>query len=107
MFLEVTVVDASDFAGAIVVQGEERHGYKILRVYATTVPNSIAALLLHIRDVTGGMPHAYFSWSEGNPLLFVIKYLFLGQGDVPPVTHEVLREAEPIPERRPMIHVSG
>ena len=107
VFLEVTVVDASDFAGAIVVCGEERYGYKILRVYATTVPNAIAALLLHIRDVTGGMPHAYFSWSEGNPLLFLIKYLFLGQGDVPPVTHEVLREAEPIPERRPMIHVSG
>ena len=107
VFLEVTVVDASDFAGAIVVRGEERHGFKILRVYATTVPNAIAALLLHIRDMTGGMPHAYFSWSEGNPLLFLIKYLFLGQGDVPPVTHEVLREAEPIPERRPMIHVSG
>ncbi len=107
VFLEVTVVDASDFAGAIVVRGEERHGFKILRVYATTVPNSIAALLLQIRDMTGGMPHAYFSWSEGNPLLFLIKYLFLGQGDVPPVTHEVLREAEPIPERRPMIHVSG
>ena len=107
VFLEVTVVDASDFAGAIVVRGEERHGFKILRVYATTVPNAIAALLLHIRDVTGGMPHAYFSWSEGNPLLFLVKYLFLGQGDVPPVTHEVLREAEPIPERRPMIHVSG
>ena len=107
VFLEVTVVDASDFAGAIVVKGEERHGYKILLVYATTVPNAIAALLLRIRDMTGGMPHAYFSWSEGNPLLFLIKYLFLGQGDVPPVTHEVLREAEPIPERRPMIHVSG
>ena len=107
VFLEVTVVDASDFAGAILVRGEELHGYQILRVYATTVPNAIAALLLHIRDMTGGMPHAYFSWSEGNPLLFLIKYLFLGQGDVPPVTHEVLREAEPIPERRPMIHVSG
>lgn len=107
VFLEVTVVDASDFAGAIVVRGEERHGFKILRVYATTVPNSIAALLLRIRDMTGGMPHAYFSWSEGNPLVFLVKYLFLGQGDVPPVTHEVLREAEPIPERRPMIHVSG
>ena len=107
VFLEVTVVDASDFAGAIVVRGEERFGYKILRVYATTVPNAIAALLLQIRDETGGMPHAYFSWSEGNPLLFLVKYLFLGQGDVPPVTHEILREVEPIPERRPMIHVSG
>ena len=107
IFLEVTVVDASNFAGAIVVRGEERFGYKILRVYATTVPNAIAALLLRIRDLTGGMPHAYFSWSEGNPLVYIFNYVVLGQGDVPPVTHEVLREAEPIPERRPMIHVSG
>ena len=107
IFLEVTVVDASDFAGAIVVRGEERFGYQILRVYATTVPNAIAALLLRIRDMTGGMPHAYFSWSEGNPIKYIFNYIVLGQGDVPPVTHEVLREAEPIPERRPMIHVSG
>ena len=107
VFLEVNVVDASDFAGAIVVRGEERFGFKILRVYATTVPNAIAALLLRIRDMTGGMPHAYFSWSEGNPLVYIFNYIVFGQGDVPPVTHEVLREAEPEPTRRPMIHVSG
>lgn len=31
------------------------------------VPNTIASVLLHIRDVTGLMPHIYFRWTEGNP----------------------------------------
>ena len=107
IFLEVTVVDASNFSGAINVRGEERYGYKILRVYATTVPNSIAALMLRIRDQTGVIPHVYFAWTEGNPLVYIFNYIVFGQGDVPPVTHEVLREAEPDPTRRPRVHVGG
>ncbi len=107
IFLEVTVVDASNFAGAINVRGEERHGFKILRVYATTVPNAIAALMLRIRDETGVIPHVYFAWTEGNPLVYIFNYIVFGQGDVPPVTHEVLREAEPDPAKRPRVHVGG
>ena len=107
IFLEVTVVDASNFSGAINVRGEERHGFKILRVYATTVPNSIAALMLRIRDETGVIPHVYFAWTEGNPLVYIFNYIVFGQGDVPPVTHEVLREAEPDPAKRPRVHVGG
>ena len=107
IFLEVTVVDASNFSGAINVRGEERHGFQILRVYATTVPNSIAALMLRIRDETGVIPHVYFAWTEGNPLVYIFNYIVFGQGDVPPVTHEVLREAEPDPAQRPRVHVGG
>ena len=107
IFLEVTVIDASNFSGAISVRGEERHGFKILRVYATTVPNAIAALLLRIRDETGVIPHVYFAWTEGNPLVYIFNYIVFGQGDVPPVTHEVLREAEPDPLKRPRVHVGG
>ncbi len=107
IFLEVTVVDASNFSGAINVRGEERHGFQILRVYATTVPNAIAALMLRIRDETGVIPHVYFAWTEGNPLVYIFNYIVFGQGDVPPVTHEVLREAEPDPARRPRVHVGG
>ena len=107
IFLEVTVMDASNFSGAIAVRGEERFGFQILRVYATTVPNAIAALLLRIRDETGVIPHVYFAWTEGNPLVYIFNYIVFGQGDVPPVTHEVLREAEPNPARRPRCHVGG
>ena len=107
LFLEVTVGDASDFSNQICVEGEEKFGYRILRVQGSNVPNTIAALLLHIRDLTGKIPHAYFSWTEGNPLLYILKYIAFGAGDIAPVTREVLRQNEPDPDKRPAIHVGG
>ncbi len=106
LFMEVKVRDASDFTDALRVQGVEVDGHRVLRGEGTAVPNSIAALLLHIRDMTGKRPHAYFNWTEGNPLLYLLRYVLSGKGDVAPVTREVLRIAEPNPERRPAIHAA-
>ncbi|QWF81270.1 hypothetical protein HUW46_04700 [Amycolatopsis sp. CA-230715] len=105
IFLEVTISDASDFESTLRVRGEKRHGYRILRVTSPSIPNAIAAILLHIRDETGKLPHIYFAWTEGNPFRFIVRYLIFGDGDIPPVTREVLRRAEPDPEQRPMVHV--
>jgi hypothetical protein len=105
LFLEVTVEDASEFHSELCVRGEERHGYKILRVEGSTVSNAIAAVLLHIRDETGKLPHVYFHWSEGNPITALLRYLVFGGGDVAPLTREVLRQAEPDDSRRPPVHV--
>ncbi|NAS24803.1 amino acid transporter [Herbidospora sp. NEAU-GS84] len=106
LFLEVTVPDASEFAGELRVIGEERHGFRVLRMQSTTVANSIAALLLHLRDLTGKTPQVYFHWAaEGNPIGALLRYLVFGGGDIPPLTREVLRQAEPDPSRRPVVHV--
>ncbi|AMB38917.1 hypothetical protein [[Arthrobacter] sp. ATCC 21022] len=105
LFLEVIVDDSSDFETELHVRGVTRHGYKILEVHGPVVPNTIASVLLHIRDATGLMPHIYFRWTEGNPLTNLFRFLVLGEGEIAPVTREVLREAVPDVSKRPWVHV--
>src|SRR6478735_6646388 len=106
VFVEVTVVDASDFEGRLHVRGEVLHQrYRVMTVTAPSVPNALAALALRIRDDSGAIPHIYFAWTEGNPLQQFLRFLLFGQGEVAPVTREVLRRAEPDPLRRPHVHV--
>ena len=107
IFFEVKPGDASEFAGVLKVTGADVDGYHVLRAESPAVPNAIAAFLLHLRDTTGKVPHVYFGWSEGNPLAYLFKYIAFGEGDTAPVTHEVLRQAEDDPEKRPVVHVGG
>jgi hypothetical protein len=107
VFYEIELSDASDFTGKLLIRGVDVEGYKILRTEAPAVPNAIAALLLHLRDKTGKIPHVYFGWSEGNPIAYLIRYIIFGEGDTAPVTREILRQAEEDPERRPSVHVGG
>ncbi len=105
IFLEVTVPDASDFARELKVIGIRRHGRRVLELAAPAVPNAIAALLLHLRDEYQVRPNVYFEWTEGNPLHNLLRFLFTGEGEIAPVTREVLRRAEPDPAQRPRVHV--
>ena len=107
LFFEVTPGDASEFSGVLQIFGEKVDGYRVLRAVSPAVPNAIAAFLLFLRDETGKLPHVYFGWSEGNPLSYLLKYIAFGEGDTAPVTHEVLRQAEKDPNRRPIVHVGG
>ncbi len=105
LFLEVRPGDASQFTDVLKVEGVPVGPYRVLRCQSPAVPNAIAALLLHIRDKTGHLPHVYFGWTEGNPIAYVLKFLAFGEGDTAPVTREVLRKSEPDPLRRPHVHV--
>ena len=106
-FLEINVRDSSEFANVLKVRGVTVGPYQIFRADATAVPNSIAAFLLHVRNRTNKIPHVYFGWAEGNPIHYLLRFILFGEGDIAPVTREVLRRAEPNPERRPAVHVGG
>jgi len=107
IFYEIDMGDASEFKGKLKIRGVDVDGYRILRTEAPAVPNAIAALLMHLRDTTNKIPHVYFGWSEGNPIMYLIRYVLFGEGDTAPVTREILRQAEDDPERRPSVHVGG
>lgn len=107
LFLEVQIVDASEFADIVRVRGVTVGNYRILRAESAAVPNAIAAILLYTRDQTGKLPHAYFGWVEGNPIQYLLRFILFGEGDIAVVTREVLRKAEKDPELRPAIHVGG
>jgi len=105
LFLEVRPGDASDFSDVLHVQGVKVGGYRVLRSTSPAIPNAIAGLLLDLRDRTYSIPHAYFGWTEGNPITYLLRFLAFGEGDTAPVCREVLRLAEPDPLRRPRVHV--
>jgi hypothetical protein len=85
--------DASDFSTDLNIHGFEVGHHRVLRGESAAAANAIAGLLLYLRDDKEKVPHAYFNWTEGNPLLYLVHYVLSGEGDVAPVTREVLRKA--------------
>jgi hypothetical protein len=107
IFLEVEISDASDFATTVHVGSAVVGGHYILRATGPSVPNVLAAVLLDVRDRVSKPPHIYFEWSEKAPGQNVLRFLLAGEGDIPPLTHEIIRRAEPEADRRPQVHVGG
>ncbi|MCA9800434.1 MAG: amino acid transporter [Cyanobacteria bacterium HKST-UBA02] len=106
IFFEVIPRDVSDFMDdKLEIEGLELDGHEVLRCSAHSVPNAIAATLLHIRNSTGRVPHVYLGWTEGHPIAYMFKYILFGEGETAPLTREILRGQEPDPDKRPRVHV--
>jgi hypothetical protein len=51
-------------------------GHNILRAISPIVPNTIAALLLYLRDTTGKTPHCFSS--RPRAIAYVLRFLLFG-----------------------------
>jgi hypothetical protein len=105
-FMEVERGDTSDFTERLYIQGVREGTNRVLHARSAVVANSIAALLIHLKETTGCIPHVYFHWTDVSPVVNVMRFIFLGEGDTAPLTHEVLRRAIKEPAERPVVHVS-
>ncbi len=105
-FFEVERGDASEFEDTLYVTGDRIGNHSVLRAKSPVVANAIAAMLIHLEKTTGKVPHAYFKWTEGNPVGNLFRFMILGEGDVAPIAHEVLRRAIADLKHRPVIHIS-
>ena len=105
LFLEVTVRDASEFATPVRVTGERDR--RVPRAARRGRRHSERDRRRAAGDPgpTAQPPHVYFGWAEGNPLKYLARFIFFGEGDIAPITHEILRRAEPDPAKRPIVHV--
>lgn len=107
VFLEVVVPDASEFTGRVRVTFTRVGAYPVLRAEGPSVPNTLAAVLLKLSHMLPEPPHAYFEWSERPPAQNMLRFLLAGEGDIPPLTHEILRRSVTDERQRPQIHVGG
>lgn len=106
IFVEIAVTDPSNFTSELSVHYLETDGHPVLAASGSAVANSLAALALEVRDLTGQVPHLYLDWAAGSPVKNYISFLLFGQGQVASTVHEVLRRAEKNLKRRPVVHVS-
>ncbi len=105
-FFEVIRGDASDFSETLCVTGRRVGRHRVLSAKSPVVANSIAGILVYLQRRTNQVPHVYFRWTQVSPAVNIMRFLFLGEGDTAPLTHEVLRKAIRKQEERPVVHVS-
>ncbi len=106
IFVEIELIDPSEFSSTIEVTGHKVGNFQVLRAKGHSVANALAALSLSIRDHTGHVPHLYFDWASGSPMANQIAFLMFGQGQVASSAHEILRRVEPNKYQRPYVHVA-
>jgi hypothetical protein len=105
-FFEIERRDVSELEDTLHAMGERIGKHSVLRARSPVIANAMAAMLIFLEKTTERIPHAYFKWTEGNPIGNLFRFMLLGEGDVAPIAHEVLRRAIPDVEHRPVIHVS-
>ena len=107
VFVEVDLEDTSEFAPQPIIEVKEEQGRYVLKISkAASISHTLAALALEMAKV-GRPPEIHFGWTEQSPMSGMFGFLLFGEGNVPWMVRELVRRAEPDPDRRPLILIAG
>jgi hypothetical protein len=103
LFIEVELQDPSEFYHRPVLEVKEEGGRFLLKITrAASIAHTLAALALEMAKV-GRPPEVHFGWTEESPVSGTLGFLLFGEGNVPWLVRELIRKAQPDPERQPRV----
>jgi hypothetical protein len=103
VFLEASLGDPSEFYQLPLLEVRQEFGRFALRITrCVSIPHAVAAVALELSKV-GTPPEIHFGWSDESPFAANLNFVLFGQGNIPWMVRELVRKAEPNPERRPHI----
>jgi hypothetical protein len=105
VFIEAELGDPSDFYQRPRLEVRSEGGRFTIRVTrCVSIPHVIAAIGLELAR-SGRPPEIHFGWSDESPVAANLNFLLFGEGNIPWMVRELIRKAEPNPERQPRIIV--
>lgn len=105
LFIEVALGDASEFYHEPLMQIVREESREVIRISrCASIPHVITSIGLEFARV-GRPPEIIFGWSGEGPVAATVKFVFLGQGNVPWMVHELIQRAEPDKARQPLVIV--
>jgi hypothetical protein len=103
VFVEVELGDASDFLQKPLIRIIQEEGRFIIRITnCASISHVLAAAALELSKV-GQPPEIHFGWSDESPVSANLNFLLFGRGNIPWMVRELIRKAEPNPERQPRV----
>jgi hypothetical protein len=101
VFVHAHLGDASDFYHQPLMEIREEEGRFIIDVCrCASIAHVIAAIALELSKV-GKPPEIHFGWSNERPFEANLNFLLFGQGNIPWMVRDLIRKAEPDPDRQP------
>ncbi len=106
-FIEVELLDSSEFVPESVMTVFQEEGRYIIRISgAASIAHTLVAVLLEMAKV-GKPPEIHFGWTDETPWSGTLGFLLFGEGNVPWLVRALLRKAEPDETKRPLIIIAG
>jgi hypothetical protein len=106
VFVEVQLTDPSEFLNRPELTVTEEEGRYVMKIRnAASIAHTLAAVALEMAKA-GHRPVIHFGWTEEGPLSGTLGFLLFGEGNVPWMVRELIRRAEPDPEKRPKVMIA-